>query len=191
LQTLKIVISTSSNQWLWSTVFKKQYMVLHKIGIVCITFWHIYIMFMPPQPFYQLLSKTMLVRQFNVTGNNKMYLGLHVMCSTFLPHINQVSNFYTDCHIIFPYQMSRKSVQREPHMDRRTAWRHFSQREYFNIASNSKMYEVLHFKCLIFLHNFNQIWIFFYTFSNKATSGYQLIDRCLIYKIHVSWESVS
>jgi hypothetical protein len=31
-----------------------------------------------------------------VTGNNKMYLGLHVKCPTFLSHFNEILSFWTD-----------------------------------------------------------------------------------------------
>jgi len=36
--------------------------------------------------------------QFNVAGNNKTYLGLHVMCPIFLLYFNQVWNISTNFH---------------------------------------------------------------------------------------------
>ena len=40
----------------------------------------------------------MALRQFTVTENNEMYLGLHVKCPTVLPDFNQILILLTDFH---------------------------------------------------------------------------------------------
>ena len=40
----------------------------------------------------------MLSYQIYVGSNNKIYLGLHVECLTFLPYFNQIWTFMTDFH---------------------------------------------------------------------------------------------
>jgi hypothetical protein len=57
--------------------------------------------------------KTALQWWFNVTGNSKTYLGLHVKSSKFLSDFNQISIFSTDFHQCPQYQMSEKCIQWE------------------------------------------------------------------------------
>jgi hypothetical protein len=52
-------------------------------------------------------SKTALLLRFNITGNNKPYLHLHVKCPVFLTDLNQMWTFSTDFHESSQYQSSR------------------------------------------------------------------------------------
>jgi len=63
--------------------------------------WHVQVMLYLlgfPNSLITFHSKTALLWQFNVTSNNKTYLGLHVKFLTFLPTFNQTWIFLTDFH---------------------------------------------------------------------------------------------
>jgi len=62
---------------------------------------------------YMPLS-TMILRRFNVAGNNKTHLDLHVKCPILLSDFNQICNISTDFHKTPRYQISWKSFQWEP-----------------------------------------------------------------------------
>ena len=62
---------------------------------------------------YMPLS-TMILWIFNVAGNNKRYLDLHVKCPILLSDFNQICNISTDFHKTPRHQISRKSFQWEP-----------------------------------------------------------------------------
>jgi hypothetical protein len=49
----------------------------------------------------------MALRQFTVTEDNEMYLGLHVKCPTVLPDFNQILILLTDFHKRSQYQIPR------------------------------------------------------------------------------------
>ena len=52
---------------------------------------------------------------FNVAGNYKIYLGVHVKCPISLLDFNQIWMFLTDFHKSSRYQFSQKSAQLEQH----------------------------------------------------------------------------
>jgi hypothetical protein len=67
----------------------------------------------------------MLLWQFNDTGNNKTYLGLHVTCLLFLPYFNQIcfslTNFHGSPNIKFhgnPSSGSHANIHVEKQTDR-------------------------------------------------------------------------
>jgi hypothetical protein len=62
--------------------------------------WRFRVMSLPPrlsQQLYNFQWHSALLWRFNVAGNNKMYLGLHVIRLMFLPDFNQIWISLTDC----------------------------------------------------------------------------------------------
>ena len=56
----------------------------------------------------------MILRWIYVTGNNKMYVALHVKCHIFWTDFNKIWSFLTDCHIKVPNNnFPQKSVKLE------------------------------------------------------------------------------
>jgi hypothetical protein len=58
---------------------------------------------------------TMLLWCIYVAGSNKIYIGLHVKCQTFLSYLIHVRIFWTDFCKCAQYQSSQKAIQLESH----------------------------------------------------------------------------
>jgi hypothetical protein len=56
-------------------------------------------------------SRKALLWRFNIAGNKKVYLDLHVTCPILLPEFNQIWIFMTDFHEDPLCKVSRNSVE--------------------------------------------------------------------------------
>ena len=71
-----------------------------------VTVWCFRLTFVPPRAILRYhLTDRLLLWQFNVTGNNKMYLSRRAKCHVFLPEINKIRIFSKDFHRSFQYQI--------------------------------------------------------------------------------------
>ena len=98
-------------------------------------------------------SKRDLLWPFNVTGNNKIYLGLHIVSNNF-SCFNQIWIFW-QIQWSPQYQISGKSVQQEPHWYTCT----YGQTDAMKLKGTSQIYANIPKNCMSFWMKVCWMWV--------------------------------